>query len=319
MAWQARTLFCAGVAVLALSCATIRGPAEGDVVTPDGVTLRYRVVGRAPSVVVLLHGGPGSNFNAIWPDLTPLANQFTVIMYDQRGGGRSELITESSRLTASDHVRDLEAIRKHFRLEQMALIGESWGSGLGLLYASMYPERVSRIVFLGPMPPAKKMMARRFDQVNERTDFYRRLAEMRKEMPGTTDPVALCREMFGEYLKAYFADPTLMARRRGSSCDAPPEGVRNYLVVNEATFASLGEWDFAPLLRKLKVPALVIEGAASTPTLESVHAWADALPGSPLVLVPDAGHFPQVEQPEAFFPVIQSFLLGRVDDDPQPQ
>jgi pimeloyl-ACP methyl ester carboxylesterase len=48
---------------------------------------------------------------AVWPDLTRLTNRFTVIMYDQRGGGRSQIIGETSRLTANDHVHDLEAIR----------------------------------------------------------------------------------------------------------------------------------------------------------------------------------------------------------------
>ena len=308
---KARSLvLVAAVALSGLSCATIRSPAEGDLVTPDGVRLRYRVVGHGP-VVVLLHGGPGSNYNAVWPDLTPLAARFTVIMYDQRGGGRSQIIGEASRLTANDHVRDLEAVREHFRLERMTVIGESWGSGLALLYATTYPKRVSRILFLGPMPPTKTMMTRRFDQVNERTGFYQRLADMRRAMPSAPDPVAVCRALFAEYLKPYFVDQTAISRRRGSSCDAPAEGVRNYQVVNDATFASLGDWDFMPLLRKVRVSALVIEGAASTPTLESVHAWADALPNRPLVLIPNAGHFPQVERPAAFFPVVERFLLGR--------
>jgi hypothetical protein len=49
-------------------------------------------------------------------------------------------------------------------------------------------------------------------------------------------------------------------------------------------------------------------GTRSTPTLESVRAWAAALPNRSFVLVPDAGHFPQVENPEDFFPVVEKFL-----------
>ena len=257
---------------------------------------------------MLLHGGPGSNFNAVWPDLTPLMKRHTVIMYDQRGGGRSQIIHDPSLLEAEDHVDDLEALREHLGLERMTIIGESWGAGLALLYATKYPERVNRIVFLGPMPPTRSMMTRRLDQVNDKTGFYQRLAEMRRAMPSSSDPIGLCRAMFAEYLKAYFVDEAAMARRRGSSCDAPAEGVRNYQTVNDATFASLGDWDFLPLLRRLSVPALVIEGAGSTPTLESVRAWAAELPNHSFVLVPDAGHFPQVENPERFFAVVERFL-----------
>lgn len=300
-------------AVVAMSCRTASNVATGehDFTTPDGVRLHYRVIGQSPSIVLLLHGGPGSNFNAVWPDLTPLANRHTVVMYDQRGGGRSQIIRDPSRLTAVDHVRDLEALRKHLHLDRLTIIGESWGSGLALLYASRNPGRVERVVFLGPMPPTKAMMTRRLDQVNETTDFYRRLAEMRRAMPAADDPVGLCRAMFAEYLKAYFVDQGAIVRRRGSSCDAPAEGVRNYQVVNDATFKSLGDWDFLPLLAKLRQPALVIEGAGSTPTLESVRAWAAALPNAQLVLIPNAGHFPQVERPDAFFPAVESFLANR--------
>lgn len=296
---------------LALSCRTTGNVAAGehDFTTPDGVRLHYRVIGRSSSIVLLLHGGPGSNYNAVWPDLTPLGDRHTVVMYDQRGGGRSDIIRDPSRLTADDHVRDLEALREHLHLARLTIIGESWGSGLALLYASKHPDRVERIVFLGPMPPTKAMMTRRFDQVNDTTDFYRRLAEMRRAMPTAEDPVALCRTMFAEYLKAYFIDQGAMVRRRGSSCDAPPEAVRNYQVVNDATLKSLGDWNFLPMLARLQHRALVIEGAGSTPTLESVRAWAAALPNAQLVLIPNAGHFPQVENPDALFPALESFLL----------
>ena len=298
--------------VLLLDFAARASAKEGYVVGADGVRLFYRIAGAGRPSAILLHGGPGSNMNGVWPDLEPLAKTRTIVMYDQRGGGRSEIIRDASRLTADHHVEDLEALRAHLGLKEMMIIGESWGSGLALLYATKYPQRVSRIVFLGPMPPTKAMMTRRFDQVNQSTDFYRRLGEMRRAMPTAHDPVAVCREMFAEYLKAYFVDQSAIARRRGSSCDAPAEGVRNYQVVNDATFASLGDWDFLPLLTKLEIPALVVEGAGSTPTLESVHAWAGALRDRPLVLVPNAGHYPQVEKPEVFFSIIEAFLLGEV-------
>ena len=96
-----------------------------------------------------------------------------------------------------------------------------------------------------------------------------------------------------------------MARRRGSSCDGPPEGIRNYFVVNDANFASLGDWDFRPLLKHLTMPAMVIEGELSIPsTVESARIIAASMPNATLVLVPNAGHYPQVERPELFFPLL---------------
>lgn len=284
---------------------------EGYFEAAEGVRLFYRKAGRGKDVVVLLHGGPGGNMNSVWPDLVPLAERRTVLMYDQRGGGRSQIIKDPLLLTASHHVRDLEALRRHFGLKRMTLIGESWGAGLAALYAAEHPGRVTRLLLLGPMPTTKALATRRFDKVNESTDFYKRLAEFRQQMPAASDPIALCREMFAVYLTAYFFDQSAISRRRSSSCDAPPEGVRNYVVVNDATFASLKDWDFRPMLARLRQSALVVEGEQSITTIESARAWAAAMPNARLLLIPSAGHFPQVERPDLFFPAVEMFLTRR--------
>ncbi len=283
---------------------------EGYFSGADGVRLFYRKVGSGKNPIVLLHGGPGSNMNAVWLDLEPLARKHSVLMYDQRGGGRSEIIKDPNRLRYTDHVSDLEAARKQFGLERMVLVGESWGAGLAALYTMEYPNRVGRLLLLGPMPPSRALVNRRLEKTDERIDFSKRLGEFRSALPTTSDPLALCREFFGVYRAALFFDQTAASRRRGSSCDAPQEGVRNYMVVNDATFASLGEYDLLPKLRQIRIPTLIVEGEQSTPTLDSVRAWAEAMPTSRLLLIPDSGHFPQVEQPNLFFPAVERFLHG---------
>jgi proline iminopeptidase len=283
---------------------------EGYFIGADGVRLSYRKIESGKNLIVLLHGGPGSNMNAVWLDLEPLAKKHTVLMYDQRGGGRSEIIKDPKKLTYADHVRDLEALRKQFGLKRMVLVGESWGAGLAALYAMEHPDRVERLLLLGPVALSKALIARRAGKTDERIDFTKRLFEFRRDLPIAPDPVALCREFFGTYMTALFYDQSAISRRRGSSCDAPPEGVRNYMVVNDATFGSLGEYDLAPKLRQLRTPTLIVEGEQSVPTLESVHAWADAMPNARLLLIPKSGHFPQVEQPSLFFPAVELFLRG---------
>lgn len=276
----------------------------------DGVRLFYRKVGTGMNLIVLLHGGPGSNMNAVWLDLEPLANKRTILMYDQRGGGRSEIIKDANKLKYTDHIRDLEAVRRHLGLERMVLVGESWGAGLAALYAMEHPTRVSRLLLLGPLPPSRALMTRRFEKTDERMDFSKRLAEFRRALPAARDPIALCREFFLAYRAALFFDQAAASKRRGSSCDAPPEGVRNYMVVNDATFGSLGDYDFVPKLRQLRIPTLIVEGEQSIPTLDSAHTWAEAMPNARLLLIPNSGHFPQVEQPSIFFAAVDRFLSG---------
>ena len=295
--------------LLGLTIAAAAPPKTGLIGGADGVRLYYRALGTGVPRLVVLHGGPGSNMNAVWLDLEPLGRGRSVLLYDQRGAGRSPVITEPALLTAAHHVRDLEALRNHFGIQRMTIIGESWGSGLAIQYAAAYPKVVEKLVLLGPMPPTRAMIERRLEEADEAMGMRARLAEIRRAMPKSPDPVAACREFFRVYTRQFFVDPRNMSKRRGSSCDAPPEGVRNYFVVNEATLQSLGDYDFRPLLRKFQMPVLVVEGENSVPsTVASARAIAESLPGATLALIPNAGHYPQVERPDLFFPLVEAFL-----------
>src|SRR5687768_18224266 len=73
-------------------------------------------------------------------DMEPLARGRRVIYYDQRGNGRSQLVESDEGLALERHIADLEALRRHFRLERMTLLGNSWGGLLISAYAAAYPE-----------------------------------------------------------------------------------------------------------------------------------------------------------------------------------
>ncbi len=94
--------------------------------------------------IVFLHGGPGSEHSFFLPHLEPLASQFQLVFYDQRGCGESSF-SEEAVYTMEEEVETLEALRQHLEIGRLNLVGESWGSMLALLYASRYPENVNRI------------------------------------------------------------------------------------------------------------------------------------------------------------------------------
>src|SRR5437588_7199716 len=71
---------------------------EGYVESHDGVRLFYRLVGTKPDTVIILHGGPGFTMEYLAKDLAPLAAHHTLIFYDQRGAGRSSLLSDSAAL-----------------------------------------------------------------------------------------------------------------------------------------------------------------------------------------------------------------------------
>ncbi len=119
----------------------------------DGHSVYYEQCGQPNGLpIVVLHGGPGSSFSARHRQLFDL-QRFRVVLFDQRGCGRS-LPRGSVQANTSDHlVADIEQLRQHLGVESWLVVGGSWGAGLALAYAAAHPAAclglVLRGVFLG--------------------------------------------------------------------------------------------------------------------------------------------------------------------------
>ena len=112
-------------------------------------TLYVEECGSAEGIpVVFLHGGPGSGCEA-WHRQFFDPNRYRIILFDQRGCGRSTPHAELNANTTWDLVADMEKIREHLGIERWAVFGGSWGSTLGLAYAETHPERVTGLILRG--------------------------------------------------------------------------------------------------------------------------------------------------------------------------
>lgn len=286
---------------------------EGYLSAADGARLFYRIVGGGPETLVVVHGGPGNSLDSLLPDLEPLAQDRTVIYYDQRGNGRSELLQDAGQLTIAKHLQDLEAVRRHFHLEKMNLLGNSWGGLLVGFYALAHPERVERMVLHSPASPSFKLLS------DSTGSIYQRIPEDRKQRfisvsapnrwVNAQDPRKLCREFYDILTPVYFSNPAKKEAMKGDTCAGSMEAVRVQLVVNKLIWSSLGEWDLQPELREVQVPTLVIHGRDDMIPIDSSRAWASALPDARLLII-DSGHMTHIEQPSVFFPAVRKFLAG---------
>jgi proline iminopeptidase len=98
--------------------------------------------------IVYLHGGPGFGCDAdnrryFDPDI------YRIILFDQRGAGRSTPFAEIQCNTTHDLVKDMERIREYLNIDQWILFGGSWGSTLALVYAQAHPQRVLACILRG--------------------------------------------------------------------------------------------------------------------------------------------------------------------------
>src|SRR5213593_2498791 len=125
-------------------------PTVAATVELDGVRLFTRRAGDGPPVVVL-HGGPGAHHDYLLPQYDLLARGRTLLYYDQRGGGRSP-VGRDTPVGWREHVADLEALRRHWSIDRLTLLGYSWGGLLAVLYWLEHPQRVERLALVSPAP-----------------------------------------------------------------------------------------------------------------------------------------------------------------------
>jgi proline iminopeptidase len=280
----------------------------------NGVRLWYEEVGKGTPIVVV-HGGPGMDAASLSGDLTPLTRTHRLIYYDQRGGGRSTLPSDTKLLTIDHHVDDLEALRRHLRLEKMTLLAHSFGPAIAALYAIRYPEHVERMIFIGPIPPKKGKF---FEEYGERLrarltpEQLQRAGELQKAFETSKDTTAVCREYWQIMVPPRVAKSLSPSLVKSDLCTAPPEAIRYGMTkTNPTTFGSLGDWDWTGKLAHVDVPVLIIHGEEDAIPLAMVRDWTKALPHAQLLEVKNAAHFPHAEQPSIVFPAIEQFLKER--------
>lgn len=291
---------------------------EGHVEAGGGVRLFYRIVGASRDTVVVIHGGPGLTMDYLAADLEPLAMNHALLFYDQRGTGGSSLVTDSTHLAAQRFAEDLEALRAHFKLERMTILGHSWGAGVAALYAGRHSERVARLVIVNGIPARRGELVRAFEKLDASRDSAERhrMREWRQARLANPGDAAACRAYYVLWFRPFFGVSNAASRSKGDFCAGTPEARRNKISsVDKFTMASLGEWDWRPSLRAVTAPALVIHGTADVLPVEGAREWAAALPNARLLLLEGVGHFPYLEAPERFFAALDEFLQGRWPED----
>jgi len=276
------------------------------IVELNGVRLYTRQVGDGPSVVVL-HGGPGAHHDYLLPQYDRLAAGRagrTLIYYDQRGGGRS-VVPRDVAVGWREHVADLEALRVHWRLDRLTLLGYSWGGLLAVLYALEHPSRIARLALVSGAPLTaawREEFERRFAARMAQPWIARSRAELSALGLAQRDPEKYRRIAFALSVAGYFHDPS---RAREMTPFRVTERTRR------AVWDSLGEYDLREQIR-LKFPngtaprSLLVHGIYDPMPIEAARETAALLSTGVVELA--TGHAPHVEATEAFVRVLDGFL-----------
>jgi proline iminopeptidase len=256
--------------------------------------------------VLFLHGGPGAGAGAVHRRFFDPAH-WRVVIFDQRGAGRSRPMGELRDNTTAHLVQDIETLRRFLGVERWLLFGGSWGSTLALAYAQAHPERVQgcvlRGVFLG-----------RMDEV----DWF--LHGLRRVFPDAWAnfaehvPEAERHDLLGAYLRR-LTDPDPAIHMAAARAWSNYEGLCSTLLPSPDTVASFAQDRSALGLARIEahyfahnlflpqggllagmhrlahVPAEIVQGrydmvCPPVSAFELAEAWSMAR----LTVVPDAGH-----------------------------
>ena len=291
-------------------------PREGYLTTPDSLRLHYRIEGTRGDTLIAINGGPGMDMESIWGDFAPLAARHVVIFYDQRGTGQSTLPSDTTRLNAERQVADLDAVRRHFGLEQVVLVAHSYGPLLAASYAIAHPSAVRRMVFFGPVPPRRADLWQRYGQsMASRLDSGQvaRMAEANRRLESpTADVRQACRDYWAIALRPRLAEPDrTLPLIRSDLCASNPAGIRFGLATtNHLVMGSYGDWDLRGALRNVTAPTLVVHGEAESIPMDLVEEWTTSLPHATLLRIPRAAHFTYAERPELVWPAVEAFLAA---------
>ena len=264
---------------------------------------------------LLLHGGPGAHHDYLLPQMlrlasAPNAGSRDLLLYDQRGGGRSRSDDREKEgyLGWQTHVADLDRVVAELDVKPLTLIGYSWGGLLALLYAresvaGRVASAPARMILIDPAPVSRGFRAQ-FEAEFARRQSGSEVQSMREELATSglreRDLDAYRHRSFELSVAGYFADPR-------AATGLTPFRVTGR--VQQAVWQSLGDYDLLTDrdFKRISTPMLIVHGKQDPIPVSSSEACASALHAS-LVVIDQCGHVPYVEQPDALFAAIEDFL-----------
>ena len=289
--------FVAWIATCALAQVVVE---EGYIPVADGVDLYYVKVGEGvpppPPPPPIYTGVP----------LSALADDRTVVFFDNRGRGLSTPVSEPSQLWIDEQIADFGRVQDHFQAESVAVLGWSiWGTA-AQVYAARNPGRVSAVIAFGPAPPARRPFAF-MDPLSPFPDF-RALNSYLRSAPDDADPFEVCLGAKDIAMPSQVVDTSVLPDINKKLCAIPNERDDNIMFINQQLGNSLGDWNYLDELNTLGAPLLIIHGDADTVVPEAIAANVEAVPDARAVVVADAGHMGFVEHPDHYVRLVDAFL-----------
>lgn len=289
-------------------------------------------------ILVVLHGGPGFSDTAFLRYHTPvLEKSYTVVYWDQRGAGRSYRPTIArSSMTVAQFLADLdelvELVRARLCKDKVAVLGHSWGSALGPLYAARFPSKVACYVGVAQIGDWAASEVASYASALAEAEHQGHRAVLKKlraigPPPHTADELFVertCAERLrgGLSSKALWQTARMILGAPESSLLELRATVRAFRFSIESMWAEVSRLNLLQAVPALDVPVVIMLGRRD-PWIapETSVAYFDHLraPSKQLVWFEQSGHEPFVDEPAKFIEVMLDLVRPLCGPSPELQ
>ena len=263
----------------------------------DGVGLNVEQLGEGLPLF-LLHGGPGLDHSMFRPYLDPLAQDVRLLYVDERGQGRSDRVDPQT-LSLEAFARDVDLLAEALGLERFALLGHSFGAIITTFHAIELGTADAYVISGGG--DSSDALTADVEAALEALGKDGRAIADSWEREQTVESDEELAELMRAQMPFHFAGA--VPAGYGEETVYSPEVLRHFANVG------YGDFDYAPDLRRIDRPTLVVVGEHDrTTTPRAARVLHEHIGGSELVVLKDAGHMSFVEAQEAYLAAVRGFL-----------
>jgi proline iminopeptidase len=288
---------------------TERQPDETTRIAVHGHEVLAYSFGSGPEVLFCLNGGPGLPCDYVQDSHSMLADHgYRVVAFDQLGCGKSDRPKDAALWTLERYVAEVEIVRNALNLGVVHLLGQSWGTWLGIEYALTYPNAFKTLILADGAANIPHLVTE-LERLRGALGAETVAMMQRHEAEGTID--------HPEYKGAV----DVLNYRHVCRLQVWPDAVQRslndwnmdpYMAIqgpNEFCYTgSIKDWNRLDDLHKITQPALVMCGLHDELTPACSRLIHQALPDSQIKVFPNSSHLPFWEEPEPYFTTLRNFL-----------
>ena len=274
----------------------------------------YRIVGEQKGnkkPLILLHGGPGSthNYFEVFDDLATLDDRM-IIMYDQIGCGNSFIEGHPEYFTPEVWLDELQELRKQLNLDEVHILGQSWGGMMCLLDAIQYKSKgVKSYILSSTLPSSKLWEKEQHRRISYMPEKYQKALNEALKTGDYENPNYL--EALNEFMERH-SNPKFNGNIPECALRVKRSGKESYLLgwgPNEFTpTGTLAGFDVIDQLHEINVPCLIMSGQRDLCSPYIAKTMFDNIPNSKWELFEYSGHMPFLEEHEKYTKVLIDWL-----------